>query len=274
MMKYLALHGVEAFGWTRQLGDLRDLDTVKRYLAEFKPTRILHLAARPVGADSDQWGVVADEQRMLTNLAITMPLHCQLIYSGTMAEYGRSGYFDESDWCAPDTAYGCAKYSCSTLALAMRSMRSLDIRVARLFGVFGPGEHAQRLLPSVIARLLRGEEIRLSDGLQVRDFIHVDDVCEALWQLFDANELPGNLVNVGTGAGVSVRHVCLMVADILGADADLLKFGAIERRPVDQDCLVAITDRLKTIMDPAPQRWATKELAVPCVNGFLSSATI
>jgi nucleoside-diphosphate-sugar epimerase len=176
-----------------------------------------------------------------------------------MAEFGYAGIFDERAPCRPDTSYGAAKLACTHYALATRLTHQLDIRVARLFGVYGPGENAQRLLPKLVPSLLAGKAVPLSDGLQLRDFVHVDDVTAALQALAEIAQPPGPLINIGTGVGVTVRAVCEMVADILGADPELMQFGALPRRIVDQDVLVAKTEMLALLHDVPAQRWLARE---------------
>lgn len=266
----LLAQGRDVVGWSRALGDLRDPAAVAAALTRFKPDRILHLAASPVEAPTPSWTTIVEEQQMLMNLAYAMPAHCRLIYTGSMAEYGASGSFDELDRCTPDTRYGCAKFACTTLAVALRSLLDRDIRTARLFGVYGAGESGKRLLPSVIARLSRGEAVPLSDGLQTRDFIHVEDVTAALLALSEASGA-APVINVGTGVGVTVRAVCETVAKVLGVDPGLLRFGALPRREVDQDCLVAKTGRLATLMPVPPQRWQVPAMAAACVEEFIES---
>ena len=51
---------------------------------------------------------------------------------------------------------------------------------ARLFYLFGPDEHASRLVPSVCDALLRQEPAKVTEGAQIRDFLHVDDAASAL----------------------------------------------------------------------------------------------
>ncbi len=265
MLRALANAGIEAVGWTRATGDLNDADQVQRQLNTLKPVTIFHLAARPAIASDNSWTTVGQEQQMLSNLIYAMPTHCQLIYTGSMAEYGRSGRFTEDDRCSPDTAYGCAKFGGTNLALALRRSMGLDIRVARLFGVYGPGEAHTRLLPSIVGRLQKGSAVPLSDGLQLRDFVHVDDVCALLQEYAQLEGGDDALLNIGTGVGVTVRLVCEIVADLLGVDRALLHFGAVERRPLDQDCLVADTNRMGTILVPPVQRWLSPKLAADCV---------
>ena len=185
LVRYLQGTGRRVTGWTRTHGDLRDSDAVRARIADLRPDHIFHLASRPPGS-GDDWTRIAEEQRMLANLAYVMPQHCTLIYTGSMAEYGRSGVLRDDDQCTPDTVYGCAKLAGTSLALALRTMLGLDIRVGRLFGVYGPGESPARLLPALIGKLRAGDSVPLSDGRQRRDFIHIDDACKALVRLGDA----------------------------------------------------------------------------------------
>jgi UDP-glucose 4-epimerase len=98
----------------------------------------------------------------------------------------------------------------------------------------------------------------------------VDDVTGALVALSRA-ENPPIVVNVGSGVGVSVREVSEAVATALGVTLSLLRFGKIPRRAVDQDCLVAKIERLRTIIEPPVQRWKVAELAGQCVAEFMAS---
>lgn len=110
----------------------------------------------------------------------------------------------------------------------------------RIFNVYGPFEHEHRLTSTIVRAHLAGEKAPLSDGAQVRDFIHVDDVVEAF--LSAAATIPRDLseaINICTGRGVSVRCFAESMARALNArPEELLNFGAITRRPDDIDRLV------------------------------------
>jgi nucleoside-diphosphate-sugar epimerase len=268
MVRFLSEIDTNVVGWTRTMGDLCDAEIVKDKLKTIRPDTIFHLASRPAIESESSWIAIAQEMQMLSNIAHSMPAHCKLIYVGSMAEYGRSGYFSEDDPCSPNTVYGCAKFSGTNLAAALRSSLNLDIRTARLFGVFGPGEAHTRLLPALISRLQKRDTIALSNGLQIRDFVHVDDVCVLLYDFSKLTWNETSVLNIGTGIGVTVRHVCETIANILGADRSLLHFGKIERRYVDQDCLVTKTDQLSKLLSVPLQRWADPKLAAECVSQF------
>ncbi|MBM3465719.1 MAG: NAD-dependent epimerase/dehydratase family protein, partial [Armatimonadetes bacterium] len=121
----------------------------------------------------------------------------------------------------------------------------------RLFGVYGPGEADGRLFPHLVRALSEGVPVPLSDGRQVRDFIHVDDVCEGLLRLAEI-DAPRVLVNLGTGSGVRIRDAAAWTADALGADRALLRFGAAPRSPGDENRLVADVTRLRALLSWVP----------------------
>ena len=97
---------------------------------------------------------------------------------------------------------------------------------------------------------------RQCDGLQRRDFIHIDDVCEGLVRLSTVRgHEDGLLVNMGTGVALSVRDVSRWIAAAVDADESLLQFGARQRSPGDADLIAADVSRLReTLRWVPPQR--------------------
>ncbi len=148
-----------------------------------------------------------------------------------------------------------AKLAATNYALAYGPRRGLRVRVARLFGVYGSGEQAHRLFPTLLKNLRAGAPVPLSDGLQRRDFIHVDDVCEGLVRLSAVGgHEDGLLVNLGTGVALRVRDVARWIAAAVEADESLLRFGARERSPGDADLIVADVTRLRQTLGWVPEQ--------------------
>jgi dTDP-6-deoxy-L-talose 4-dehydrogenase (NAD+) len=105
----------------------------------------------------------------------------------------------------------------------------------RLFYLFGEGEHPQRLIPYVRARLEAGQPVELTRCEQVRDFL---DVAEAAAQIVEATlgSAVGAL-NICSGQGTSVRALAERLADQYGR-RDLLRFGARPEPAIDAPCVV------------------------------------
>ncbi len=171
----------------------------------------------------------------------------RLVHLGSALEYGAaSGRLPETEEATPTTSYGRTKLR-ATLGLASRgsALRSLT---ARLFTVYGPGEHGGRLLPTLLEVRARDNRIPLTDGTQRRDFTYVADVAEGLVRLGLSHSPGGWVVNLATGKLVTVRNFAETAARVLGMPLEALDFGAIQRRRVEMahddvtiDRLVALT---------------------------------
>ena len=248
--------GYEVSGWDRGSGDLTDAGQTKELLARDKPQIIFHLAtagARPGTANAPE--AVTTNVAMAVNIVDAAAPGTVIVMAGTMSEYGRAGVLTESDAWPPNTAYAIGKFVSGAYGLAYGPKRGVVVRAARLFGAFGPGEHRDRLFPSLVRELRAGRPVPLSDGLQRRDFVHVGDIAEGLMRIAEVGSSESFLVNVGTGQAVAVGDVCRWVAESLGASESLLRFGARERSPGgDADLLEAHTARLSGLLGWVPSQ--------------------
>lgn len=243
--------GPNVVGVTRRDADLSDPKAIADLCAELQPESIIHLAAAGVARRAaDSLGVVGINVEMTANVVNAAPPDCRVLIAGSMSEYGRGGILSEDGRCTPSTAYGISKLAASLFALAYP--KGHEILVARLFGVFGCGEPADRLFPSLISRLGEGKPVPLSDGQQLRDFVHVDDAARTLLSLCASPIPPQRIVNVGTGVAVRVRDAALWIAQGLSADPTLLRFGARSRSPGDEDALIADVTLLESVTGSVP----------------------
>ncbi|PIV13842.1 MAG: CDP-4-dehydro-6-deoxy-D-gulose 4-reductase, partial [Candidatus Huberarchaeum crystalense] len=85
---------------------------------------------------------------------------------------------------------------------------------ARIFYLYGPYEHPNRLVPYVINSLLNNKRVELrSHGLQIRDYLHVDDVAQGLICLL--KEEKTSTYNIGSGNPVRIRDLVNQIGEIL-----------------------------------------------------------
>ena len=105
----------------------------------------------------------------------------RVVMAGTCAEYDwKQGICSENTTpLAPATLYGSCKNTLRESLEAFSKENDLSNAWGRIFFVYGPGEHPDRLVSSVICSLLRGESISCSSGHQKRDFLFVEDVASA-----------------------------------------------------------------------------------------------
>jgi nucleoside-diphosphate-sugar epimerase len=147
----------------------------------------------------------------------------RLVSLGSSSEYGPSeGPMSERQAAAPDDPYGASKLAGAALIRAS----SVEAVHLRLFSVYGPGEDPARLIPSLVEAALAGRTLELSPGEQVRDFVHVEDVVDAIVAAAFAPSLPEPVLNVGTGVQTTVRDAAAAVARAAGVDGSCFRFGA------------------------------------------------
>ncbi len=162
----------------------------------------------------------------------------------------------ESDPVETGKLYGSTKAAATIASCAIATARDLPFVAARLFDVYGQGEAPHRLLPSLAARLKRGERVPLSPGTQVRDFLAVDDAADGLLALADATGANGgqSIVNLCSGVATSVRLFAETACHAVGASPDLLAFGELAFRPDDLMHQVGDTSGLHQMVTWRPSR--------------------
>ncbi|MGQ0643307.1 MAG: NAD-dependent epimerase/dehydratase family protein [Gemmatimonadaceae bacterium] len=175
--------------------------------------------------------LVAELTECVASLGSTSWPHVRLVHAGSALEYGTTGgVLHEDSATAVTTLYGETKLA-GTTALVQRARASgTRALVARLFTVYGPGEHAGRLLPSVLAAKASDVPVPLSDGMQQRDFAYVEDVAEGLLRLALSAAEAGTIVNLASGVMQSVRDFVATAAAVCGIPPERLRFGVLPRR--------------------------------------------
>jgi nucleoside-diphosphate-sugar epimerase len=171
-----------------------------------------------------------------------------IVHVGSALEYGEvGGTLDESGPTNPTTLYGKTKLA-GTIAMSGNA-RTVT---ARLFTVYGPGEHPGRLLPSLLQAARTGATLDLTAGNQRRDFTYVEDVAEALLRLGVARRVPGGIVNVATGRLTPVRTFTETAARVLGIPVASLRFGAIPTRVEEMSHDPVSIERLRRVIGVVP----------------------
>ena len=220
--------------------DLRERDRVGAALDALMPEWIFNLAG--YGVDRSERD--PDEaERLNTELPATLADWVgqrsgsgRLVHVGSALEYGAAGgHLDEEGPALPTEFYGRTKLGGTRAVRERARSGGAQAATVRLFMVYGPGEHPTRLLPSLIDAAASGETLRLSEGLQERDFVFVGDVTEGLLR-YGATDFPaGEIVNLATGRLSSVRQFAETAARILGLSDEQLRFGALPTRPEEME---------------------------------------
>jgi nucleoside-diphosphate-sugar epimerase len=228
--------------------DLFASKEVQRLLDEVRPTHLLHLAwiATPVIF----WNSVLNHDWVATTLVLFNAFResggKHFVGVGSCAEYDwSSGLCSErSQPDAPATVYGACKLKTFKTLARLASAGDCGLAWARLFWLFGPHESEQRLVPTVINCLLRGEPALCTVGTQRRDFLYVKDAARALIQLVTAN-VQGP-VNIASGEAIAVSDIVRLIGRLMQR-TDLIQLGSLPDRPGEAPLVVADVDRLRKL---------------------------
>lgn len=225
--------------------DFHMRESVAQVLDAMRPDVLIHAAwhAEP-GSYLDNPGNVDDLQASLELFNLASAHGCRRVLGiGTCLEYDTEhGYLSEEVELAPRSLYASTKAALYLAASAWATATGVSFAWARLFYQFGPGEDARRLIPSVIQALLLGQSVGTTNGVQVRDYLHVDDVAEALAQL--ALSAVRGPVNIGSGVPITVRDLVELVERETGR-VGLVLYGDLASPSNEPRFLCANASRLQ-----------------------------
>ncbi|MDQ3998006.1 MAG: NAD-dependent epimerase/dehydratase family protein, partial [Gemmatimonadota bacterium] len=194
--------------------DLLEPGAADALVSAVRPTHLLHFAW--VTTPGEYWTTPENVEWVEASLRLVRAFAAadgtRAVFAGSCAEYDWSyGICVEGTTpLGPRRLYGVCKNSLREIVDAFGPASGLSTAWGRVFFLYGPGEHPARLVPSVARALLAGVEARCSDGHQIRDFLHVDDVAAAFVRLLES-DVRGP-VNIASGTGTSVRDVVAQLA--------------------------------------------------------------
>ncbi len=243
-----------------RIADLCDADDLARAFDEIQPDCVLHFAAKSIVPESQRRPAEYYRNNVLGSYHLLEQVRrvgAGIIFSSTAAVYGlpQTPRLLETHPLNPINAYGRTKLAIEHLlqdywnayALPSVSFRYFNAAGAEPEASIGEGHEPEthlipRLLESALGRLptiaVYGDDYATPDGTCVRDYIHVDDICEAhLAGMSLLGAQPGaHRFNLGNGDGYSVLEVVETTRRVIGRAIEVIR---AERRPGDPDRLVA-----------------------------------
>ncbi len=142
---------------------------------------------------------------------------------------GESGMFTESTPLHPNSPYAASKASADLLVQAYHHTFGLSAIITRCSNNYGPYQFPEKLIPLVIARAMENNEVPVyGDGLNVRDWIYVDDHCAAINAVLRMG-VPGEVYNIGGHNEWKNIDIVRLILKELGKPESLIKF--VKDRP-------------------------------------------
>jgi nucleoside-diphosphate-sugar epimerase len=218
----------------------------RELVAQILPSHLLHLAwyAEP----GKYWQSPMNLKWLAASLELLLAFEehggRRAVLTGTCAEYDWShGVCDEvATPRRPHTVYGTCKNALGETLEALSRQSGLSSAWARLFFLYGPEEQNVRLVPSVVCALLDDRPANCTHGKQLRDFLYVADVADALTALL-GSDVEGP-VNISSGEPVELATLVGEIARQLERP-HLIRLGAFPAPEPDPPLLVGPCKRLR-----------------------------
>lgn len=137
---------------------------------------------------------------------------------------GDEGYFTEETPLAPNSPYSASKAAADMLVRSYYKTYNLPVNITRCSNNYGPNQHKEKLIPKIIDNALNNQKITVyGDGLNVRDWLYVEDHCSAIDLVLHKGEI-GEVYNIGGNNEIRNIDLVKMILDKLSKKYDLIEF--------------------------------------------------
>ncbi len=208
-------------------GDVRDADAVAGVMAGSDV--VVHFAAeshvdRSITGAADFVSTNVVGTQVLLQAALDAEVG-RFVHVSTDEVYGS---IDEGSWpethpLEPNSPYSASKASSDLLARSYHRTHGLPVCITRCSNNYGPHQFPEKVIPLFVSNLLDGKKVPLyGDGLNVRDWLHVDDHCRGI-QLVAEKGRDGEVYNIGGGTELTNRELTHKLVAAVGADESMIE---------------------------------------------------
>ena len=132
--------------------------------------------------------------------------------------------FTEKSPLEPNSPYSASKASADLLCRSYHETFGMPVLVTRCSNNYGPYQYPEKLIPSFIRHAMDGEPVPLyGDGMNVRDWLHVEDHCRAVALVMDGGE-PGGVYNVGGSNEHTNLEITKLILEALDKPETLISY--------------------------------------------------
>jgi UDP-glucose 4-epimerase len=259
-------------------GNVVDRSAMDSVARKVRPQIIFHMAAFTHVGKS--WTRV--DECIQTNVQGTVSLlqalndvgYERFINFGTSEIYGDiPSPFREDAIVNPISPYAVSKYAAERFCRMFQRSFGWPLVMLRPFNAYGPGQTPDRVIPEIIARAVRGDELAMTQGLQTREFNYVTDLVDGFVRAALTPGIEGEVINIGCGEDVSMREIATTILDLMG-NPITPKFGALPERPAEIMEMRCDNTKARTLLGWEPKHslregltktieWYRAELAGP-----------
>lgn len=217
-------------------GSIQNRELVDYVINKFQVTGIINFAAE---SHVDR-SILNSQPFIDTNIAGTMTLldsarqnkikaFLQVSTDEVYGSLGAEGKFSESTPLSPNSPYSASKASADMLVMASFHTFGMPVMITRCSNNYGQYQFPEKLIPLMIINALEGKKLPVyGDGMNVRDWIHVEDHCNAIWQVYNSGK-PGEVYNIGANCEKTNISIVKSILNILNLSEELIEY--VKDRP-------------------------------------------
>ena len=224
------------------LGDIRDYDSVSKAMNGCDS--VFHLAALigiPYSYESPLAYIRTNIEGTYNVLEAARNLEItQTIITSTSETYGTAQYIpiDENHPLVGQSPYSASKIAADQLAISYHRSFDLPLKIVRPFNTYGPRQSSRAIIPTIISQILAGRrDIEIGNLKPTRDLTYVLDTCHGFLEVFNSNQLFGEVVNIGMNEEIAIGKLAQLIVKISGQDINIIsteKRLRPEKSEVDQ----------------------------------------
>lgn len=239
-------------------GSYGDAELVRQLLTEFEIRQVIHLGGSPGVRES-----VAQPGRYFENnvnhtLTLLEEIRRQpvarFLYASSSTVYGRGApapFVEDGPLGVPLSPYGASKRAAEILCQTYHQLHGVPVVILRLFNVYGPRLRPELALSIFTRAIVRGEKLPLfGDGSVLRDFANVRDVVAGITSALQAEQVAGEIINLGNHQPVSVQRVIELIEQAVGKKGQIERFPA---RPEEMPLTYADISKAQRLLQFQPR---------------------
>ena len=217
-------------------GDICEGDKVLQTLREHRVEAVIHFAAEShvdrsilSGAEFVRTNVMGTQSLLEAAMKAEVERFVMVSTDEVYGSLGETGFFTEETPLAPNSPYSASKAGADLLCRAYYHTFGFPVVTTRCSNNYGPLQFPEKLIPLMIIKAMAGEALPVyGDGMNVRDWIHVEDHCAAVLAAAEKGT-PGEVYNVGASNEWPNIEIVKTILKLLGKGEDLIRY--VKDRP-------------------------------------------
>jgi NAD dependent epimerase/dehydratase len=148
----------------------------------------------------------------------------RVVHTSTSETYGTAQYtpIDEKHPLQAQSPYAASKIGGDKIAESYWRAFGVPVATLRPFNTYGPRQSARGVIPSIVCQALAGRDVRLGNAKPVRDLTYVRDTVAAFMAIATCDGAIGEVVNVGSGSGVSIAELARTILALVGKEVPVV----------------------------------------------------